>query len=163
MSPTANSYTPKADFSSIPILDFALLSSPSTKPTFISQLRHALVNVGFLYLSNHPIPTTTIDPLISYIPKLFALPQEKKDNIRMVNSPHFLGYLGLGEELTKGAVDHKEQFYFATRYESKWKEAGEKDGLKDFWKMYGPPQVCTVISTRRYSVLSTGTLLSVAR
>lgn len=136
-------YTPKADFSSVPVLDFALLSSPSTKPIFISQLRHALINVGFFYLSNHPVPSTTIDSLVSYIPKFFALPQEQKDNVKMANSPHFLGYLGLGEELTKGTVDNKELFYFSTRYETKPKE----EESKDYWRMYGPAQVYTGLTT----------------
>lgn len=127
------------DFSSIPIVDYALLSSPSTRPIFISQLRHALVNVGFLYLCNHPIQSATVDTLISYFPKLFDLPQEEKAKLRMINSPHFLGYSGLGEELTKGVVDHKEVFFFGTQYEPK--NAGENEELPDYWRMYGEPLV----------------------
>ena len=131
--------TPEADFSSVPIIDFSLASSPSTKPIFISQLRHALINVGFFYLSNSSIPATTIEALQSYIPKFFALPQEEKDKMRMINSPYFLGYTGLGEELTRGMVDHKETFYFGTQY--KMKEAKENEELQDYWKMYGEPLV----------------------
>lgn len=82
-----------ANFSSVPVLDYALVSDPTRKPEFILQLRHALINVGFLYLSNPPVARTDVEDLIGYIPRLFALPQNAKDGIRMANSPHFLGYV----------------------------------------------------------------------
>ena len=119
------------DFSSVPVLDYTLLNEN------IAQLRHALINVGFLYLSNHPVSQVDIDLLIDYIPKLFALPQEAKEKIRMVHSEHFLGYSRLGAELTKGAVDQREQFDFATKHECRWKE-GDPDHLR----LWGPSQVC---------------------
>ncbi|EDR00363.1 uncharacterized protein LACBIDRAFT_314347 [Laccaria bicolor S238N-H82] len=124
-----------SDFSSIPILDYSLLDSPSQRPKFIAQLQHALINVGFLYLSNHPVSTTDIDSLTQYIPKLFALPQEAKDKIRMANSEHFLGYSRLGAELTKGKVDQREQFDFATRHVCRWKE-----GDPEYYRLWGPSQ-----------------------
>jgi isopenicillin N synthase-like dioxygenase len=124
-----------ADFSSVPILDYSLINSPRTKPEFLSQLRHALINVGFLYLSNHPVSQPDIDSLVGYIPKLFALPHEAKEAIKMANSEHFLGYSRLGAELTKGAVDQREQFDFATRHVSRWKE-----GDPDHYRLWGPPQ-----------------------
>lgn len=137
----------QTDSSSLPILDFSIVSSPSTKPLFLSQLRHALIHVGFLYLSNHPIPASTVDSFVSYIPKLFALPQEEKDKLAMINSPHFFGYLPLGAELaagTTGKPNFRELFDFATRYETKWKEGGEKEGIKDYWRIWGPAQVCHI-------------------
>ena len=124
------------DFSSVPILDYSLLNSPLDRTSFISQLRHALVNVGFLYLSNHPVSQANIDLLISYIPKLFALPQEAKEKIRMIHSQHFLGYSRLGAELTKGAVDQREQFDFATKHACQWKE-----GDPEYLRIWGPSQV----------------------
>ena len=125
------------NFSSIPVLDYSLLSSPATRPTFIAQLQHALINVGFLYLSNHTVPASTIDTLISYIPRLFALPQEEKERVRMVHSPHFLGYSRFGAELTKGKVDQREQFDFGTPHETRWAE-----GTPEYWRVWGPAQVC---------------------
>jgi len=129
--------TVASDFSSIPILDYSLLDSPSQRPKFIAQLQHALINVGFLYLSNHPVSTADIDSLIQYIPKLFALPQQAKDNIRMANSEHFLGYSRLGAELTKGKVDQREQFDIATRHVCRW-----KGGDPEYYRLWGPSQVC---------------------
>ncbi|KAF9559231.1 Clavaminate synthase-like protein [Agrocybe pediades] len=124
---------PSEDFSSVPILDYSLLESD--KAQFLEQLRHALINVGFLYLSNHPVSQANIDTLISYIPKLFALPQEAKDKIKMANSEHFLGYSRFGAELTKGAVDQREQFDFATKHECRWKE-----GDPEHYRLWGPCQ-----------------------
>lgn len=43
-------------FTSIPILDLAQASDPATKPQFLAELRHALMEVGFLYLKNVGIP-----------------------------------------------------------------------------------------------------------
>ncbi|KAJ8127566.1 hypothetical protein O1611_g6070 [Lasiodiplodia mahajangana] len=43
-------------FTSVPILDLALSRDPATKPQFLADLRHALMEVGFLYLKNVGIP-----------------------------------------------------------------------------------------------------------
>ena len=55
----------------------------------------------------------------------------------MVNSEHFLGYSRLGAELTKGAVDQREQFDFATKHESRWKEPGDLD----YYRLWGASQI----------------------
>ncbi|KAH7923163.1 Clavaminate synthase-like protein [Leucogyrophana mollusca] len=124
-----------ANFSSVPLLDFSLISSDATKPEFISQLRHALINVGFLYLKNHTVDKQVVDDLIAYIPKLFELPQDAKNKIFMANSPHFLGYSKLGAEFTKGKTDYREQFDFATPHETQW-----RPGAPEYLRLWGPPQ-----------------------
>ena len=118
-----------ANFSSIPVLDYTLVIDPARKPEFIAQLRHALINVGFLYLSNSPVAQCDVVALVDYIPRLFALPQEAKDNISMAHSPHFLGYSRLGSELTRGQTDHREQFDIATPHTCRWKP-GDPDYMK---------------------------------
>lgn len=124
-----------ANFSSVPILDYTLLSSPTTRPEFIAQLRHAFINVGFLYLSNPPVAPADIAAVIDYAPKLFTLPEEAKERVRMVHSPHFFGYSRLGAEITKGRTDNREQFDFGTPYESEWKE-----GDPEYLRLWGPSQ-----------------------
>ncbi|KAJ7071364.1 hypothetical protein C8F01DRAFT_1110228 [Mycena amicta] len=123
-----------ANFSSVPILDYSQTASPELRPLFIRELQHALINVGFLYLSNVPIKT---DELVGYIPKLFALPQDEKDKIGMVNSKHFLGYNKLGSEFTKGQRDYREQFDIATPHVCR---AVEGRGDPDYWSLWGPSQ-----------------------
>lgn len=124
-----------ANFSSVPVLDFALVSDNATKPEFILQLRHALINVGFLYLSNHTVSQEVTNDLIDYIPRLFDLPREAKNQIFMANSPHFLGYSKLGAEFTKGKTDYREQFDFATPHETQW-----KPGAPEHLRLWGPSQ-----------------------
>ena len=124
------------NFSSIPILDYSLATDPTHKPQFISELQHALINVGFLYLSNSSVDQELTDRLVSYIPRFFALPQEEKDKIRMVNSPHFLGYNSVGSELTKGKTDQREQVDIATPHVSRW-----APGKPDYLRLWGPSQV----------------------
>ena len=132
------------DFSSIPILDWSLLSTPEGKSKFIGELQHALVNVGFLYLSNPPVAREVMDKLIEYTPRLFDLPQEEKESIRMTNSPHFFGYTGVGAEITKGKTDQREQFDFGTPYECKW-----KPGDPDYIRLWGPSQVCLIVNAKQ--------------
>ncbi|KAA8641351.1 uncharacterized protein ATNIH1004_002019 [Aspergillus tanneri] len=42
-------------FTAIPVLDYSLATSSDTKATFLRELRNALVNVGFFYLTNPPV------------------------------------------------------------------------------------------------------------
>ena len=126
------------EFTAIPILDYELLLT-GKKDEFIAALRNAVVNVGFLYLRNPPIDKSNVNALIEYIPKLFDLPQEKKDRIAMTNSEHFLGYSRLGKELTKGAVDQREQFDFAT----KWDGRSWIPGEPEYIRLFGEAQVRT--------------------
>jgi isopenicillin N synthase-like dioxygenase len=126
------------NFSSVPVLDYSQTSSPTLRPQFIKELQHALINVGFLYLSNVPVETGA---LVAYIPRLFALPQEAKDKISMLNSKHFLGYNKLGAEFTKGRNDWREQFDIATPHVCR---AVEGRGDPDYWSLWGPSQVGSI-------------------
>jgi len=123
------------NFTSIPILNYGLLSSPDTHPVFIKQLQHALINIGFLYLEHPPVSNALIDDVIAYLPRVFALPQERKDALRMANSPHFLGYSRLGVERTKGTADQREQFDIATPFECVW-----RPGEPEYLRLWGPSQ-----------------------
>jgi isopenicillin N synthase-like dioxygenase len=78
-------------FSSIPILDLSLAKSPSTKPAFLSDLRNALLDVGFLYISNTGIDQSLIDAVITNGKAFFDLPDEAKLAVQMKNAPSFLG------------------------------------------------------------------------
>ena len=130
-----------ANFDSVPILDHNLIRD-GHKDMFILKLRNAAINVGFLYLKNPPVDREVLDGLLEYVPKLFDIPQEKKDAIAMINSPHFLGYSKLGNEFTKGATDQREQFDFATEHECQW-----KPGEPEYKRMWGNAQVMLCISS----------------
>lgn len=74
------------------------------------------MNVGFFYLRNAPISVQTQEQFVEKALGLFDLPLEKKLEIEMVNSPHFLGYSRLGAEITALKPDHREQFDVSLGY-----------------------------------------------
>ncbi|CVL02661.1 related to flavonol synthase-like protein [Fusarium mangiferae] len=116
---------PSQDFTQIPIID---ISSPT--PQTLSNLHTALTDVGFLYISNHSVPTSTITSLINILPDLFSLPPEAKQEIALENSPHFLGYSAAGTETTAGKSDLREQVELATELERAPDGAPLYDGLR---------------------------------
>lgn len=98
-------------FVSIPIIDYSLALSPATKTHFLAQLKEALVMVGFFYLKNPPIAADVKEAFVEKAIQLCNLPLEKKLEIDMVNSRHFLGYSRLGAEKTAQQMDHRELFH----------------------------------------------------
>jgi len=109
--------------SSIPILDLSLVEDTYTKQVLLQQLRAALFDVGFLYVTNHGVSAVTIDRLTSLLPLLFALPPEEKAALGKSNTPHFLGYSGFAEETTFGKQDLREQFDYATELPTVWRKS----------------------------------------
>ncbi|KJZ74789.1 hypothetical protein HIM_05906 [Hirsutella minnesotensis 3608] len=107
---------PRPNFTSIPILDLSLINSPSRKAIFLSELREALVFVGFFYLKTTPrwIPTNVQQNFVQKAIDLFSAPLETKLEIDMIHSKHFLGYSRMGSERTARKVDFRETFDFLT-------------------------------------------------
>ncbi|TVY62814.1 putative 2-oxoglutarate-dependent dioxygenase [Lachnellula suecica] len=101
-------------FDSIPILDLSLAKDPTTKPEFLNQLRHALLEVGFLYLKNVGIPEELTQAVIKEGVAFFDLPMEEKLKVEMKNAPSFLGYSRLDAEITAHTTDHREQIDLST-------------------------------------------------
>ncbi|KAJ2987178.1 hypothetical protein NUW58_g4648 [Xylaria curta] len=122
-------------FEAIPTVELSLADDPNTLPQLLGDLRHALVDVGFLYISNHGVPSHVIAELVSALPELFSLKEESKRAVALENSPHFLGYSGVGSENTGGSVDLREQFEFATELTATWRA-----GLPLYERLRGPNQ-----------------------
>lgn len=92
--------------SQLPLLDVADLDSDPD--AFGAALREATHEVGFFHL-RHRIPTDVTDELFAAARTFFALPEADKLTIEMTRSPWFRGYTRVGGELTRGAVDWREQ------------------------------------------------------
>jgi isopenicillin N synthase-like dioxygenase len=86
-----------------------LIESPTTKKQFLKQLQNAIVNVGFFYIKNTGIPREIQNQMTEKAISFFDLPLEKKLEVEMVNSKHFLGYARLGTEITAQKADFREQ------------------------------------------------------
>ena len=78
-------------FDAIPVLDLSRSQHAATKPAFLADLRRALLEVGFLYISNTDINQTLVEDVISNGKAFFELPDEAKLAIQMKNAPSFLG------------------------------------------------------------------------
>ncbi|HCF18050.1 MAG TPA: 2-oxobutyrate oxidase, partial [Rhodospirillum rubrum] len=76
---------------------------------FLATLRQAARDPGAFYLEGHGIDPSVIDQVEALSRRFFALPEDEKRAIDMVNSPHFHGYTRVGAELTRGAPDWREQ------------------------------------------------------
>lgn len=99
-----------ADERTIPVLDFSRYEADSvSRQEFLEGLRRAARDVGFFYLSGHGIAQSLIDDVLGASRRFFALADKDKLQIEMVNSPHFRGYNRVGQELTKGQRDWREQ------------------------------------------------------
>ena len=65
-------------FTSVPMLDLAQGRHRETKPAFLRQLRHALLEVGFLYLRNVGIPEYEFHDIVKQGIAFFDIPEEEK-------------------------------------------------------------------------------------
>ncbi len=147
----AESVNAKLPPTEIPTIDLSLAGDPATRPAVLELLRHALTDVGFLYLSNHHVPATVINAVIDSLPTLFGLSSEAKDEVALENSPHFLGYSAVGSEMTAGHADAREQFEFATELAPIW-----LPGLPLYERLAGPNQVRSPYSSVGHGVASAG-------
>jgi isopenicillin N synthase-like dioxygenase len=80
-------------FTTLPILPLSAALDPATKPQFLQDLRSALLNVGFLYLSETGLPEQLVQDVIKECGQFFEkLPREEKERIEMKNEKSFLGW-----------------------------------------------------------------------
>jgi isopenicillin N synthase-like dioxygenase len=94
----------------LPTLDLRRFHGPaSERSRFLEELRQAARNVGFFYLVGHGIDDGLIQEVLKVSRRFFALPEQDKLDIEMVNSPHFRGYNRAGYEQTRGKPDWREQ------------------------------------------------------
>jgi isopenicillin N synthase-like dioxygenase len=124
-------------FSEIPIFDLARAEDPQTRSQSLLELRRILVEVGFLYITNHSVSATTAERLVNVLPHIFALPDAAKDEVALVNSPHFLGYSKFGSEQTAKQADQREQYEFANELPVSFRPG---KGYPLFMCLHGPNQ-----------------------
>ncbi|KAJ3339633.1 hypothetical protein HDU93_007960 [Gonapodya sp. JEL0774] len=118
----APSQNPREDFEEIPVLKWTDYTDERKKEPFLAQLRHVLLNVGFMYVIGHPIPPRLLEEVKKYTIKAFDLPLSAKLEIEMAKSPKFL-------------VDHREQFDIGLDVLEQY-----SPGKKEFYKLRGKGQ-----------------------
>lgn len=126
----------KVQVSEIPTLDLSKAYNPLLKEEFLDELRNASFNFGFFYLKNPPFDVSKFDNIKRESLEFFKIPLEEKKKVSMVNSKHFLGYNGLGDEITASNVDWREQVEFATELPEP-----KIDNEEDIWKNIEGPNL----------------------
>ncbi len=108
-----------ANVTHLPVLDLAAYyGADHERVPFLESLRAALHEHGFFYLRGHGVAPGLIADVLAATKRFFALPQEEKLAIEMVNSPHFRGYTRPGWEITRGERDWREQVDINTEAEA---------------------------------------------
>lgn len=111
----------------LPVLDLSKLDDPAGAEEFVDELRAATADYGFFYLVGHGIPIGLQREIIQVARRFFDLPQERKEQIDKINSPHYRGYSRLGGEYTRGEVDWREQIDIGAEREPLTGDAAAED------------------------------------
>lgn len=157
-----------ASLNSLPVLDFSRLSAgPQEAAAFRDELRDAMHQVGFLYLTGHGVPQQLTDSMLEISRRFFELPEEAKLAVENIHSPQFRGYTRMGGELTGGAVDRREQIDIGVERAP----VPRGEGIADYWRLEGPnlwpeglPEMRAVVSEwmERLSTISLELLRALA-
>ncbi|BBY34211.1 oxidoreductase [Mycolicibacter minnesotensis] len=113
----------------LPVLD--LSEADTDTAGFRRALREAAHTHGFFYLTGHGVPDTQITEALELARQFFGLPEEDKQRISQLQSPHFRGYSRVGGELTNGCIDWREQIDIGP-------ERPALPGAQGFWHLQGP-------------------------
>jgi isopenicillin N synthase-like dioxygenase len=65
-------------FDTIPMLDLDKVNNPDTRPELLQDLRHALLEVGFLYIKNTNIELELFGKVKAYGKAIFDIPEFEK-------------------------------------------------------------------------------------
>ena len=91
------------------IADFLVNAQSDAADTFATELARVCHDPGFFYLVGHGIPETMDSDIMEIAEQFFALPADQRHRIAIGNSPHFRGYTILGDEMTQGENDWRDQ------------------------------------------------------
>lgn len=133
----------------VPIIDLSILRGPDAADE-TARLRSALHETGFLYVTGHGVPPAVVDGVFAAAREFFALPLEDRLAIDEVNSPHFRGYTQLGNELTQGRADQRDQLDVGPERDAL--ELGPDDPA--YLRMTGPNQWPPALPAMRPAVLA---------
>ena len=87
----------RADFNEIPVVDIGALGAGNAAEfDIVKAIRSASEDVGFFYAVNHGIAPVEIRGIFDACQRFFSMPQVQRDNIFLVNSPNYRGYLPIG-------------------------------------------------------------------
>lgn len=98
----------------LPVLDISnLRENPDSRAAHATaiQLRDICHNAGFCYIIGHGMAARHTK-IATAMQNFFDLPVSERKKLNLINSPHFRGYTILGNELTGGEQDWRDQLDF---------------------------------------------------
>jgi isopenicillin N synthase-like dioxygenase len=133
----------------IPTIDLQTLS-PGAEGRWdaLDTLRRTVGTIGAFYLVGHGVSPETGDELFALSRRFFALPESERRSIEMANSPHFRGYTALGNELTQGRPDWREEVDIGAELPARRTPDGPP-----YWGLQGPNQWPSALPELRPAVL----------
>ena len=121
---------------SIPTIDLRQLApGGAERDAVLEHLRSTVATIGAFYLIGHGVEVEAADRLLSSSRQFFALPLEQRREIEMINSPHFRGYTAVGNELTQGRRDWREEVDIGSE-----RPARPEPHAPPYWGLVGPNQ-----------------------
>ncbi len=89
----------------------SFLDNPASEEgrAFVTALLETCHDPGFFYLVGHGISADRNNEMIEVARRFFALPENERHRMAIANSPHFRGYTVLGDEVTAGRRDWRDQ------------------------------------------------------
>lgn len=136
---------------SLPVLDLSRFRGPAAeREAFVTDLRRAAHEVGFLYVVGHGVEESVTDGILAAAREFFALPLEQRLEIDNVGSPQFRGYTRVGNEHTAGRPDQRDQLDVGP--ERAALELGPDD--PPYWRLVGPNQWPAALPSLRPATLA---------
>jgi isopenicillin N synthase-like dioxygenase len=138
---------------SLPELDLSgFLAAPdgAAGRAFVAALRDACHGPGFCYLAGHGVPPELDRAVMSAARAFFALPERERRELAIARSPHFRGYTVLGDEITRGKRDWREQLDAGAEEPAAAVRAGDPTWLR----LRGPNQWPARLPQMRDAVLA---------
>ncbi len=133
----------------IPTIDLQRLAAGADdRQAMLESLRRTIGTIGASYLVGHGLAPESADGLFALTRRFFALPEAERRSIEMANSPHFRGYTALGNELTQGRPDWREEVDIGAELPPR----RSPDGAP-YWGLQGPNQWPAALPELRPAIL----------
>ena len=96
----------------LPVVDLTAFRNDPSGPeglAVVAELRRAAREVGFVYLCGHGIDPNLDEAMFGTAREFFDLPEADRRALAIEHSPAFRGYTILGNEVTNGRSDWRDQ------------------------------------------------------
>ena len=134
----------------LPVLDLTTFRNDPHSPAaeaFVEDLVHAAHDIGFVYLTGHGVDPRLDAAIFEVAHDFFDLPESQRRALAIENSPAFRGYTTLGDEVTNGQSDWREQIDLGPEQTAPDLQPGDPAWLRLRGPNQWPPSLPTMAPT----------------